>query len=436
MQAVILAAGQGQRMRALSESKPLLPLLGMPLIERNVRAAQLAGVDEVIIVTGHERAQLESWQRSYQARHATPRISLVYNADWDKAENGRSLSVVKGLVQQPFLLLMGDHVYTPEILKLLCQHPLPEDGAVLAVDGAITRTDIDLDDVTRVQLRGRSVIKIDKALVDFDGFDTGAFLCSPAVVALAEQEAEAGRTRLSDTMQRLAERERLVACDISGEYWQDVDTPQTHRLAERGLLDWAASKGADGFVARHLNRPVSKWFSRRLVRTRITPNQISLIAFALALVAALFLMQPYYWTLLVGGILVQLASVVDGCDGEIARVRLAPSPYGGWLDALLDRYADAAVLGALTWHTVQVQESNAWLFIGLLAIAGSFISSYSAHKADQLGPNLGWRIGRDTRYLTVLIGALLAIPGTTLVAIAIMMNAVVLYRIFALREKI
>lgn len=164
------------------------------------------------------------------------------------------------------------------------------------------------------------------------------------------------------------------------------------------------------------------------------PNHISLIAFAIGIVAALLLAQPHYLTLLLGGLLVQLASVVDGCDGEVARLRFESSSYGGWLDALLDRYADLAVLGALTWHLMQTQQEMAWMWLGLAAIAGSFIASYSAHKADQLSGNLGWRLGRDTRSLIVMVGAILARPDLVLWVVAIVMNAVVLYRIISLRR--
>lgn len=436
MQAVILAAGQGRRIRSLSDSKPLLPLLGLPLIERNVRAAQQCGVDEVIIVTGYEHERLDTWRQEFQARHAMPRLTMVYNEAWAETENGQSLAAAKDRIKGPFLLLMGDHVYTPELLRELCQHPLPEDGAVLAVDGKTGRKDIDLEDVTRVQLRGENVVAIDKGLTHFDGFDTGAFWCSPAVAEQAAQQAEAGRTRLSDTMQALADAGRLAACRIDGAYWQDVDTPETHRLAERGLLAWAAGKGSDGPVSRWLNRPLSRWLTGRLIHTGITPNQVSLVAFALGLVAAVLLAQPYYLTLLLGGLLVQFASVVDGCDGEIARLRLAPSAYGGWLDALLDRYADAAVLGALTWHVAQTQAgaTGAWLVLGLAAIAGSFVASYSAHKADRLLTRQRWRIGRDTRSLAVMLGAVFAVPELVLALVAVTMNAVVVYRIFALRK--
>ena len=74
--------------------------------------------------------------------------------------------------------------------------------------------------------------------------------------------------------------------------------------------------------------------------------------FALALVAAgLFAAGGWFW-LAMGGLLAQTASVVDGCDGEVARLRLAESDFGGWFDAVLDRYADAFLLFGLTWHVV------------------------------------------------------------------------------------
>jgi len=298
----------------------------------------------------------------------------------------------------------------------------------------VTRADIDTDDVTKVGLAAERVSTISKKLSDYDGFDTGAFLCAPDIMDTAAREAAAGHTGLSETMQALASAGKLSACRVDGHYWQDVDTPAMHRSAERGLLDWATSESNDGAVARWLNRPCSRRISKRLIETKITPNQISIVAFLLGLLAALILAQPYYWALLLGGILVQLASVVDGCDGEIARLRLTPSAYGGWLDALLDRYADAAVLGALTWHVMQTQQSTLWMWLGLAAITGSFVSSYSAHKADQLPSRLGWRIGRDTRSLTVMLGGIFGRPDVVLWLVAIAMNAVVFYRIFSLRR--
>lgn len=436
MQAVILAAGRGERMQSIAPSKPLLSVLGIPLLERSVRGALLCGATDITVVTGHCREAIQEWLTRYSAVPGAAQIRLVHNEAWADAENGASLLAAAPYIRGRFLLLMADHVYVPELLKSLSEATPPPGGAILATDGHIQRQDIDPHDVTYVQMDGNHIVRIDKALHPHDGFDTGAFLCSPDVLARLQAEYDAGRSRISDVMQALADDRLLLAHRVDGMYWQDVDTPDMHAAAEKGMLDWAAGKPADGMVARWMNRPLSKPLTQLFARTSITPNQISLVAFLTGLLAAVALSLPGYWGLAIGGILVQLASVVDGCDGELARLRLAPSEYGGWLDALLDRYADAAVLAGLTWHVMQAQQSPHWMWLGVLAISGSFVSSYSAHKADALLPRTAWRIGRDTRSLIIMIGALLSAPVLTLWIIAVSMNAVVLHRILALRQVV
>src|SRR5690554_2179010 len=112
-QAVILAAGQGARLRALAPVKPLTPLLGMPLLERSVRTLQRCGIEEIVIVTGYAHDAivewLHNWQRSAPAE--TVGIRLVHNPRWHDQENGVSLLAAKPHVDEPFLLLMADHVY-------------------------------------------------------------------------------------------------------------------------------------------------------------------------------------------------------------------------------------------------------------------------------------------------------------------------------------
>lgn len=436
-QAVILAAGQGVRMRALTDSKPLLTLLGMPLLERLIRTLHSCGVDDIIIVTGHQHQAIEAWLETFRTQlpGRQPQFTIAYNAAWERSENGASLLAAAPYVQDRFLLLMADHVYDRSLIQALRHAPLPIAGAVLATDGEITRCDIDKDDVTRVQLQQDSIIGIGKHLSDYQGFDTGAFLCSFAVIKAMQQAMEHGKTRLSDAMQILADRYALFAHRVDGHYWQDVDTPEALTLTERALLKQAAGKTADGPVARWCNRPFSRRITQALIHTRITPNQISLIAFTLGILAALVLIHPTWTSLIVGGLLVQIASVVDGCDGELARLRLQQTHYGGWLDALLDRYADGAILAALTWHAVQVHHNPMIWWLGLAAIGGSFISSYSAHKADHMiTTEHSIRIGRDSRSLLIFIGALINQPLAILWIIAIVMNLVVIRRIISLRH--
>ncbi len=132
---------------------------------------------------------------------------------------------------------------------------------------------------------------------------------------------------------------------------------------------------------------------------------------------------------------------MDGCDGEVARLKFRESAYGGWLDAVLDRYADAFLLLGLTWHVFSSAGSGAVVVVGFLAIVGSFTVSYTADKYDSLmqarfeqGWPKGIRIGRDLRVLMISLGAVLNLPFLTLSLIAGVMNAETVRRIVVARH--
>ncbi len=68
------------------------------------------------------------------------------------------------------------------------------------------------------------------------------------------------------------------------------------------------------------------------------------MSFIVGLFGALIFYFGDYIFLVIGGLLVQLSSIIDGCDGEVARLKLIESKYGGWFDAVMDRYADAIII--------------------------------------------------------------------------------------------
>lgn len=104
------------------------------------------------------------------------------------------------------------------------------------------------------------------------------------------------------------------------------------------------TKPNDGWVSRHLNRPISTIFSRLLASTQITPNQITLALVVPSLLTGYILAQGGYWGFLIGGALFQLTSILDGVDGELARLKFKSSLYGKWLDFMCDNLAYLAAL--------------------------------------------------------------------------------------------
>lgn len=97
-----------------------------------------------------------------------------------------------------------------------------------------------------------------------------------------------------------------------------------------------SGKSQDGFVSRYLNRPISRMVTRLLLRFPTTPNAWTLFIFPIPVIASLVLLNGSYWSLLWGLVLFQVFSVLDGCDGELARAKFLESERGRQLDDLCD----------------------------------------------------------------------------------------------------
>jgi CDP-L-myo-inositol myo-inositolphosphotransferase len=431
--ALILAAGLGSRLRPhTKQPKPLTRVLGLTLAERVVCTLLDAGIRRFLVTLGHE-AEMVRGHFSDIARRRGVAIDFVDAKDWDRG-NGASALAAKGRTGvSPFFLVMIDHLFDPKIARALADDPPALGEMRLAVDRDKDAL-FDLDDVTRVKIDGGRIQAIKKTLENWDASDTGVMLCTSGLFDGLERAAANNKHGLSDGLRELAGEGRAKTVDVTGLSWLDVDTPEALREAERRLMRDQGAKTRDGPVARHLNRPVSRWLSHYLVRTSITPNQISLASWMLSCVGAGMMAMSGYPTLAIGGVLAQLASIIDGCDGEIARLKRSQSEFGGWFDAVLDRYADAVLLFGLMWHEFAATGTNLSVVLGFTAIVGSFLNSYTADKYDGLmaqrlqGASY-FRLGRDVRVFIIFLGAVLNVPLFTLGVVALVMNVEVVRRI-------
>ena len=231
----------------------------------------------------------------------------------------------------------------------------------------------------------------------------------------------------------------MKAFDISNKYWLDLDDNSALKNAKSLLIE-KLKKNSDGPISRILNRPISIKISELLLKTNIAPNQISLIGFIVGLFGALFFYFGEYIFLVIGGALVHLSSIIDGCDGEVARLKLVATKYGGWFDAVLDRYADAIIIfGMIHGHWILHNNIIIWT-IGFMALMGSFLNSYTADKYDAIfGKEINkinsMRMGRDVRLFIIFIGALSNQILITLAILAIISNFEAIRRLVVLRFK-
>jgi CDP-L-myo-inositol myo-inositolphosphotransferase len=440
MKCLIIAAGRGSRLSKKGDSKPLVPLLGLPLIERTILTARKGGINDFYVVTGYEGEKVRR-DLDKLSQRTNIHITHIINEEWEKG-NGISVLKARYLINEPFILLMADHLFDYSILDGLKREQISGDEIILAVDRNIKSNKlIDIDDVTKVLVEGNKITAIGKNISNYNAYDTGIFLCSPVLFhAIEDSFLSTGDSTLSGGIRILSGNGNAKTFDIQDSYWIDVDDEKAFNKAENLLVN-NLKKTSDGPVSRYLNRPLSIRITRSLLNTRVLPNHISIFAFLLGMLGAVFFFLGGYINLMIGGILAQISSVIDGCDGEIARLKFKDTEFGGWFDAVLDRYGDAFLLFGLTYYVYLTDSRFLYLIIGFLAIIGTFMNSYTADKYDGLMQKklkLGmhyFRMGRDVRIFIIFLGAIINIPLITLSAIAILMNAENIRRVLLLYKN-
>ncbi|MCZ6755657.1 MAG: NTP transferase domain-containing protein [Gemmatimonadetes bacterium] len=428
--AVILAAGQGMRMDS-EVPKPLTQLLGQSLIERAIRVCASVGVRQFVVVVGHQQDQVCRHVYRLGDRLGLD-VSCATAHNWSMGNGASTGAAASHLRAQPFFLLMADHLVDPEILKKLLADPPASDEVCLAVDRNHHQV-FDLNDATRVRCVSGRVADIGKELAEWDSIDTGTFLCGPEIFLAIEKARIGGRHQLSDAITELASRGVVRPIDVTGCRWLDVDTPETLVEAERQLLSSLNKGGQDGFVSQWINRPLSIRLSKYLVRTGVTPNEITVASFLMSLIGAVFLAAGGYAAGVLGGLLIQAASVIDGCDGEIARLKGMATPRGAWLDTMLDRYADIAITLAIV--TAYVRHATAPgvlpVTVGIVAATGFILASYVTkefarhHTLTYPHDFLDRMKHRDLRLLVISVGALVGFPYQALILVGVLSHAFV-----------
>jgi choline kinase len=233
--ALILAAGNGKRIAARSGElpKPLVHLHGKPLLEHVMRGAHEAGIERFVIVVGYRGHLIQQWWRNSPVRDLP--VTWVENPEYLK-DNGISVLRAKAVINESFLLLMADHIFNPESARALLRQPVRGDEVILAVDKNIDSV-FDLDDATKVRMRGEHIVEIGKTLPSYNALDTGMFHCSPALFEALERARVNENCSLSDGVRLLARRSRFKGFDIGSNQWQDVDTPEALDYAKDVFSD-------------------------------------------------------------------------------------------------------------------------------------------------------------------------------------------------------
>ena len=290
-------------------------LLGLPLARRTVLAARRAGFDRVYVLAGENGAIA-------RVLEGTGALAFPREAPEAALPPGR------------IVLLPNRVVAGTQWLASLRETPV-EPGRLHAIgEGAVVQTD-EPAPLARVLARAASLPSVLSAW--------GAVLpAGPPVEGVAAPLA------VTDAAQ----------------------IPAAENLLLQGLV-----KKEDGVLTRLISRKISLAVTRRIAATRITPNAMTLLTASLGLAAAWSFASPALGRQIAGGLLFLLHSILDGCDGELARLKFQESRRGGTLDFWGDNVVHVAVFSAfaIAWSAAS---GESWpLLLGALAVTGTILGA-------------------------------------------------------------
>ena len=197
----------------------------------------------------------------------------------------------------------------------------------------------------------------------------------------------------------------------------------------------------DGFVSKYINRPFSNQLTKFIIHfwPNCNPNLISIISALFGIIGSLLFIMNFP---LLGGIFIQISSIVDGSDGEVARTNGRTSFFGGFVDSVMDRYVDVFIIVGLTIYSLRILLIIPAFLLGIITITGAYSISYTAAKIESRKDIDFSRTiqGRDTRLFIVFLAGICAIFSdwaipSCLLLISILTHGSVILRINQIRKE-
>ena len=313
---------------------PLAPLAGLTLIQRTLYSLQWAGIEEGIVLSRGEWPGLA---------HHIRKDSKIKAFSWLSTKASRRYSsekTTKGSAQGENCLVHFPYwIVDRQVLKDLCGREGPLNEIIL----------FEPPPSVRPARGGMPAL----ALVPENA--------SGALIQACDEAAPADRV-----IRRLGEIAVVRREQLPAEALIRVENEYELRGAERQLFQ-RLIKPTESFLSQKFERKVSLAITRRLLYTRVTPNQISIASILLGIFSALLFLGESRILHVVGGSLLLFSSIVDGCDGELARLRFQESRWGSWLDFLGDNVVHVSIFLCLGLGLYLRGEGTVYAVLGCLA---------------------------------------------------------------------
>ena len=222
-QALILAAGRGARLDRRGTPKPLVEVGGHPIIFRLIEQLRDVGVSKVHVVIGYEKHRI---RRAIAGRPWGENMEIEFheNLQWQKG-SGFSVLAARESLDEPFLLLMGDHVFDETMVTTMANAG-PAGNAMVALVDRVTVENPSFESALKVEISADKIVDVDWSLDRCDALDAGFFVATPELfLALDQVLASKENVELYEGMKVLARTGKMGFVAIEEGKWDDVDTP-------------------------------------------------------------------------------------------------------------------------------------------------------------------------------------------------------------------
>jgi len=270
----------------------------LPVILRSILSVQKAGARQIIICV--DAVKGPKLTRELLATHRLPHCVVWFESERNGGLPQLLKEVALGLGDSHVSVIAGDTAYHPALLREAVEWD--GDQQVLALEST--------------------------------NGPVGIWALSPAAAMRFGERCRAEVDNVEQLHTLFTEGNTVDNRPVPEDHWQRVHTPEDRVAAERKLDSWLV-KPTDGIFAR-MNRRISIPISRQLIKWPITPNMVSLFTLGVGFAAGAFFAFGGYWNVLFGAVLSVWASILDGSDGEVARLKLLESDFGCWLETICD----------------------------------------------------------------------------------------------------
>ncbi len=349
----------------LSGEQGLIDVARVPVLHRLLFNGRKAGIDTWYLLTWQHASGLDA------CLAADPRLSDVPYQVYDLRETNDT-HLAAALPADEVTIISCTAVFDHRVLRAIQTCEGLTLGIMRAAQTQTTGTGVSLCD-------GQVMAS---TTLDWPAYQAiGLLRCPGALLGQMIRQTRNAMLSTPDPLQPvLAEllatpTATVKALEVSPQQWFPLTAPYPTSAArvEMQLLQQLGRDG-DSPIVRWVARRVSRKLTQRLMHTRVKPNHITLVSGAIGISGAVLLAQPIVLWQFLGSLLFLLSTIIDGCDGELARLTLQESAFGAKLDVTMDNVVHGVLFPAIALGLYRQQHDTLYLVLGAFVLGGVFLS--------------------------------------------------------------